>query len=226
MNEPKRLLEDPSVSGGVANLLRAIPGPPPLHPEKLGMLASDLASAAAAPPAAAAAAHGLTASFLKVGALVASAGLVVWLVAGRAPTHEPAPVGSVAPPAAPVSPAAPPVQPSPVEGASPAPEAAPAAAGTPPPSRAKTPADRLAEEEALLEKARLAAASSPSSALALLRDYQRKFPGGQLRAEQMYLLVEVLERSGDAAGAERQARQLVERFPKSVYARRIRERRP
>lgn len=223
MNDPKRLLEDPALPGSAADLLRAIPGPPALSAARLDLLTRDLAQVAATADVPYAAAGGLKPLLVKGGAVAAGVGLIAALFASRAPTGSTqlvvppvarAPVALVSPPPPPrAEPAvAAPTTPSP-------PLAAPAV------TRAKTPSDRLAEEEALLEKARTASAASPGAALALLRDYQRKFPAGQLRAEQMYLMVEMLERTGDTAGAERQAQALVDRFPKSVYARRIRDRR-
>jgi TolA-binding protein len=85
--------------------------------------------------------------------------------------------------------------------------------------RAKVaPRDSLAEEEALLEQARQLAGHSPSQALALLQQYQRRFPSGQLAAERMFLSVDVLKRLGNTTGARKQADALIRAFPSSVYA--------
>jgi Tfp pilus assembly protein PilF len=82
--------------------------------------------------------------------------------------------------------------------------------------------DTLAEEEALLEQARRALTTSPGTALTLLRQHQQRFPAGQLTAERLFLSVDALRRTGDRAGADRQAQALLKRFPRSVYAGQLR----
>jgi hypothetical protein len=223
MTEPTRLLNDPNAPEEAASLLRSLSAPVAPSIAKQAALGQQLASLTR-PTAAAAVGKVGTALWLKAALVGGVLSLGVW-GALRLREHSESPAQL-----APVTSAAPLVSPSPVV-------AAPEAAGTPAPApltpvtaaevlspplnsgHAKGPArDTLADEEALLEQARRAAASSPAQALGLLQQYQRRFPGGQLTAERMFLSVDVLTRLGNTGAARKQADALIRAFPTSVYA--------
>lgn len=139
---------------------------------------------------------------------------------------------SVVPPASPpraVPPPAPALPSSPLRSASPPvevenPSASPPIASTPksgPIQKPHSELDLLREEERLLEGARRSA--SATTALALLREHQARFPRGQLVLERMYLLVVTQERLGNVVEAREEAERLKNRYPDSVYARRLQE---
>jgi hypothetical protein len=85
------------------------------------------------------------------------------------------------------------------------------------------PRDRLARETALLERARKALQSAPGTALALAHQHGREFPGGQLRAERMFIEARALQRLGRATEARHKAEQALRQYPKGLYAERVRE---
>ncbi|MBX3198974.1 MAG: hypothetical protein KF894_12655 [Labilithrix sp.] len=101
-----------------------------------------------------------------------------------------------------------------------APVAKPSAGAEP---GAKGSAGDLRLEIAALDRVRHAAeARRPREALALLDDYAAKFPSGRLREEALVLRIEALHASGDQAGAERLAQQLLRSSPNTPYAARVR----
>jgi TolA-binding protein len=223
VNEPTRLLDDPNAPEEAASLLRSLSRPVAPSIAKQAALAQQLVSLTS-PAGAAAVGKAGTALWVKAVLVGGVLSLGVW---GALRLHghtespaQPAPAASAAPlaPAAPVA-----LAPE----AAHAPALAPLAPATPaevvnPPlgsAHAKGPVrDNLAEEEALLEQARRAATASPSQALVLLQQYQRRFPGGQLTAERMFLSVDVLTRLGNTSAARKQADALIRAFPTSVYA--------
>jgi hypothetical protein len=222
MTDPTRLLFDVNAPDEATALLRSLSAPTPPGPAKEAELAQQLASLAHTPTVVASAG---TALWLKAAAAVLALGVVgVWVgVRLRAP--EPPPPArlasaSVAVSAAPAALGSAPELPQAVASAtSGLPETAHDSAVASSSPRAKVAArDSLAEEEALLEQARQLAGPSPSQALALLQQYQRRFPTGQLGAERMFLSVDVLKRLGNTTGARRQADALIRAFPSSVYA--------
>jgi hypothetical protein len=229
MIEPKRLLDDGSAPDAATGLLRSLAVPAPPSPAKQAELAQHLA-ALAHPPVVAAAGAALWLKALALATLgVAATWGVLTLRNGARPLESPRPAASARAAAVAVALVAPPAP------AAPAPEPLGVANSARPEASAELPAasthskpsarDHLAEEEALLEQARRLAASSPSSALGLLRKYQQRFPAGQLAAERMFLSVDVLTRLGNAAAAQRQADALIRAFPNSVYAAQVKARR-
>lgn len=219
MSDPKRLLDDLGSGSDAGALLRALrPAEPPSLAKQAELVQRMMTPIAAPVPA------GIGAkTWAGAGAAVLACGLAAtWLLWPTEPTPPVRP--PLAPVATPISLAPPNRQPEPLpvpaapEGVSPVEPPASAVVSSKPVAR-----DTLAEEEALLEQARRALASSPGAALALLRRHQQRFPAGQLTAERMFLSVDALRRAGDRAGAERQTQALLKRFPSSVYAGQLRK---
>lgn len=247
MTDPPRWLTDAGTPDTVRALLGALEAPAPLSPEKQAALARQLAEISAS--AGAAGTGAVAGAWLKVKiGLVCGAclggGLVVahWvseeaqprpvvaavqsspldLAPGRVPetSSTPAPVspdGDGYGPSAAMDPAA-------AGETTAATAAAPSGATTKPARGVARDVDGLAREEALLERARSLAANDPRGALRLLRRHGRRFPQGQLAAERMFLSVQVLEQLGEEAAAREEAEVLMERFPRSSYAARLRGR--
>jgi hypothetical protein len=110
------------------------------------------------------------------------------------------------------------------------PDAPTSAQDTPPPARSATahpPAAArpgLAEEVRLVEQARSALrAGDVGAARAALEEHGRQFPRGALSDEVAVLRIDILERSGDRAGAERAARAYLAAHPTSPHAPRLRD---
>lgn len=218
MNDPKRLLDDLGTGSDAGSLLRALRPAEPPSLEKQAELVQRMMTPIAAPVAAAAV---TVKTWVGAGVAVVACGLAAtWLLW---PGDAAPPIRQPLAPAAPPTLAPPEHQPAPLPvPAAPervSPLAAPPSAAVPGKPAAR---DTLAEEEALLEQARRALATSPGAALALLRQHQQRFPAGQLTAERMFLSIEALRRAGDRAGAERQTQTLLKRFPSSVYAGQLR----
>lgn len=210
MTDPIRLLDDPSAPGSVTELVRAIQPPAPLTEAGRAALAARITASAATAPVVAAKVLTLKAG---LAALVAGGGLAL-LVTALEPT-KPAP----APPPEPAvtAPRLPPIQelvPQPERTVT---EPAPAPpAPRPQAARAPSPKDTLAIEESLLERAR-ESLGTPSRALALLAEHERRFPAGELTAERLYLSARAHQKAGNTAQAQKYARALARRFPKSTY---------
>lgn len=119
------------------------------------------------------------------------------VVAAPAPLAQP----SVAPPATPSSPA--PTR------------AAPSVAVSAPPALDS------ARDAALLQEARGLVASNPARALTLTRDHELHFPNSALTEERQALRIEALGRLGRHAEAARELASFDQRFPHSIYARRL-----
>jgi hypothetical protein len=208
MADPIRLLDDPSASAGVAELVRAIEPPSPLGQATRVAIAERVAASAAAPVVAA---KVLT---IKAGltALVAGGGLALLVATLDRP--DPA---TVPPPVAAVAPIAPAQKPE----LSPAPAAPAVEPAVPEPAKKPlnsrpSPRDTLALEESLLERAR-ESLGTPSRALALLAEHERRFPAGELTAERLYLTARAHQKAGNTAQAKKYAQALAQRFPKSTY---------
>ncbi len=92
------------------------------------------------------------------------------------------------------------------------------------PRRKAAARDLLAEEEALLERVRVLASSSPARAWPLLEKHRRRFPDGQLVAERLFLSFDVLSRLGKKQAAHAQFEALTRKFPGSVYTRELERR--
>ena len=81
----------------------------------------------------------------------------------------------------------------------------------------------LADEVALLDQARAAAAQSdPMRTLQLTSRYQRQFPSGAMAPEAQLLQVEALIQTGHSAAAVPIARRLLQAAPNGPHAERIR----
>ncbi len=162
---------------------------------------------------------------LASGALVAGGALgVQQLVGHRAPparqvAPSPVPRPATAPTSARTQPA-----PSAAPPATPALHPAPArAVAAMPSASAASPASQLAEQVALLDRARsLLSDGDARAALAVLDKYSTRFPRGALAPEATVLRVEALARSGDRAGASALARTFLTRHPGGPLAERAR----
>jgi hypothetical protein len=209
MSDPVRLLDDPSAPGSVTELVRAIEAPSPLGEAGRAALAARITASAGTAPVIAAKVLTLKAG---LAALVAGSSLALLVTALDRPAPvPPKPAPAVAVPAAP----------------SPKPEVAPPATAPPaedvsaeparkPPTARPSPRDTLALEESLLERAR-ESLGTPSRALALLAEHERRFPSGELTAERLYLSARAHQKAGNTAQARKYAQILAQRFPKSTY---------
>lgn len=228
MREPQRWL-DGGAPAEVRELLRQGEAPRPLSEQARARSRSRVAALSALPIAAG---FMLWLPQVALGAVLGVAGTgVVVMVSERfaappaapAPTA-PAPVKAI-PRDAPVAPPAP--APAPLESVAPlapAPPAPPARApslNTPPEVEPPAVRNSLDIEIALLEQARRQLATNPSAALAALRRHELEFPGGQLRIEREFLIVDALVRSGNRAAAEARARSLEAQAPRSLYGERL-----
>ncbi|MBN2197552.1 MAG: tetratricopeptide repeat protein [Polyangiaceae bacterium] len=84
--------------------------------------------------------------------------------------------------------------------------------------------DRLAREARLVETARgLLRARDPAGALSLLRTNAEAFPPGGLEQERAVLEVEALVALGHGEEAEARGKTILERYPRSPHAARLRE---
>jgi hypothetical protein len=233
MTDPKPWLVDGDAPEAARQLLRAIEVPTPPNLAKQGELAQKLATLATGPGAPPAAALG--GSWLKLvlvcGASMGGTALLLAVLravpaAPEAPANEPPNVeasGSL-PSAAPSPPPEAREQDSRRYDASAEGAERRSASGLPARSRQKANRDALAEEEALLERARGLTSSAPRKAWKLLEKHRHRFPGGQLVAERMSLSVDVLERLGKTRAAQQQAEGLIRQFPGSVYAVQLQQR--
>jgi hypothetical protein len=165
-------------------------------------------------------------------ALGVAAVAVVWGVpALLAPKADPAPM--VAPPRPPLQRAAPPptaiAAPPPsasISAAPPPPKPVPSLASAAPsaePESPPPPFDALAEEVALLEKARAALGGAPAEALALADAHAARFPAGKLGMEREIVAVDALRRLGRAAEARARGEALLGRAKGSLYEERVRK---
>jgi hypothetical protein len=162
----------------------------------------------------------LAATFAAAAAL-ASYGSRLWL-APPAPAPPPsiAPV-NVVPPRAPAGVSR---APAPRSEPSPAPSVANSAAparATPVVAASTPPTRDGAEDARLLHEARGAVAINPSRALTLTRDHELHFPSSALNEERQALRIEALARLGRHAEAARELLFFDQRFPRSIYARRL-----
>jgi hypothetical protein len=101
----------------------------------------------------------------------------------------------------------------------------PASAASPPRLGAEPPppADPLAQEAALLERARAALSASPAQALALAEAHAARFPGGMLRMERDLVAIDALHRLGRTDEARARAKALLARAPGGFYEDRVRK---
>ncbi len=78
-----------------------------------------------------------------------------------------------------------------------------------------------AQDASLLQEARGLVASNPARALTLTRDHELHFPSSALVEERQALRIEALTRLNRHAEAARELEAFDQRFPRSVYARRL-----
>jgi hypothetical protein len=148
------------------------------------------------------------------------------VVTARAPVSGPRahPTESAASTAPMDAPLAPPPSAAPVETA-PRPAARPVEAppsssrggGTEPPSET----DSLAQEAALLERARAALGTSPAEALSLTETHASRFPAGKLGMERELVALDALRHLGRTAEVRTRGEALLSRGQGGLYAERI-----
>jgi hypothetical protein len=101
------------------------------------------------------------------------------------------------------------------------PEALPSVEVPPiPPPRAS---DTLAEEAALIERARAALASRPAESLARTEEHAARFPTGMLGMENELVAIDALTRLGRGAEAHARAESLLPRVRGGIYEARVRQ---
>jgi TolA-binding protein len=239
MNDPDRLLEADS-SALVRSMISAAREERP-NDRALQRTLLAVGAGSAVLGASAAAGGALGSSALHAGSTTSIAAVLKWLgigvtaglvTAGTAIQIEQrlsppgVPARAAAPTAvveAPVPPADPPVPAL-------APPAPPEREATKPRAPAAATTVELVEDDpslnaevVALDRARQAFAGGNSAgALAELGQYDRDFPGGRLGPEALFLRMEASVAKGDRASAERVARELVSKHPKSPHAARAR----
>jgi hypothetical protein len=90
-------------------------------------------------------------------------------------------------------------------------------------SKADHTAQTLAEEAALLDRARRALAADPALALRLSQTHAERFPHGQLLPASQVVAIDALRRLGRGDEARSQARRFLEAQPDSLYSDRVRK---
>jgi hypothetical protein len=144
-------------------------------------------------------------------------------VAAPASAPSPRPGATITPSV--VEPPATPASASPIPSSRPAartPEAQTPAAGE---ASATAPreGDTLAEEAALLERARASLGASPAGALAITEEHAARFPAGKLSVERELLAIDALRRLGRPAEARARGEALLSRTQGSLYEERLRK---
>jgi hypothetical protein len=95
---------------------------------------------------------------------------------------------------------------------------------TAPPDRApRLKLDSRLEEAELLEKARALVGANPSAALKLTVEHSRDFPKGRLGAEADLIAAQSLLAMGKVSAAKARAEASLQRYPRGLYARQLRE---
>lgn len=222
MSEPRRLRD--ASSDDVGALLRAVPPTRSITADEQARTRARLARHVAAVAVAG------SLSWLSGAALGAGLGVVVGVASLFAPGWD-APGAASSPAAtsrdaasatarAPLPPAAPSASPEPSAAPARAPSSGPLAAAT---SSAEPPADLLAEEVALLDRARGALGSAPAEALRLTEEHAARYPRGKLGVERELVAIDALRRLGRAAESRSRAEALLVRARGSLYEERIRK---
>lgn len=240
MNEPKRLLDDPSTSAGVRELLANAPPAPPLDAAIRAQVADSVVHVAASVNAAGASA--IVGKWIIAGVTavaVVGGGAGIWAVTESG--GEPAPEPTHAIERRSVEPRVPeiamiaPSEEAPVEAPD---EPALVAHEAPPPARprvapppvdppvvelpAETPPrpEGMTAEARALEEARQLLARDPSAALAKANAHRAEFPDALLAAESDLIAIDALVRLGRTEEARSRGRSLLAR--RSFYADRVR----
>ena len=217
MSDPRRLLDDPTVSAGAKDLVGSLDAPSPLATPVQVDIGARVAQSLAAPALAAKVVTAKAVGIVAVAVLAGGGAAVLTQSGPIEPAPPVAPVAAAAK-AGPASEPSPPVL-EPVEPPAPAEVESPKAPQ--PSARTGARRDTLALEESLLEQARRSI-GSPAQALSLLREHERRFPNGELTAERLYLTAQAHARAGNRTAARRYAELLTARFPKSTYVPRVR----
>ena len=229
MTDPKRWLQGAG-STEVLDLLQHAEAPLPISEQARARSHSRVAMLAALPVAAG---ISLWLPQVALGAVLGVVGTGIVVAASDAFDPPAAPsVSRPAEPARPALPAAPvpSVTPLPANipapaSAQPAPEAAPARPRSDAPADTTqapaAPSNSLDREIALLERARRQLSGNPGEALRVLRTHEAEFPGGQLRIEREFLIVDALVRTGNRPAAEARARALEAQAPRTLYGERL-----
>jgi hypothetical protein len=155
--------------------------------------------------------------------------LVVWVIPAwlsppPAPPPRPAaPAVATAPPAVTAPAPAPPIPSASAVAAPPAPRpsvatSAPAASGEPAPA-----GDALAEEVALLDRARAALGGNPAEALALTEAHAARHPAGKLGMEREMVAIDALRRLGRTGEARARGEAMLARAQGGLYEERVRK---
>jgi hypothetical protein len=239
MTEPKRILDDDGADATARSLLRAAKDwSPPDSARTRSLAALGLATTGATVTKAvggAAIVKLLFGSKTSLGMLIlgtfAVAGTAVAVSAMRAPVAPPptsvpivttsapptdstpsTPTAIVAPPTASAEPSVVPSAPI-----------APAPRASAPAVTSEADADTMADELAVLDRVRgLQAAGDSRGALALLDDYDHRYPSGHLRMEAEVVRIETLAKSGDRARASTRAASFLAAHPHSLLTPRVR----
>jgi hypothetical protein len=235
MTEPTRLRDDGP--DAVRALLRRAPPTRSMTGDERSRSRARVARAAAGLAAGAG-----TVAILQGAAIGAGLGLLTVGAAQVVPSWiaprptaapiAPAPVRPPAPHLAPIPLPAPPAPDPPSSSSSAAPDPPPSRPATRPPSSSAAEApsagpapsgDTLAEEVALLEKARTALGASPAQALALADSHAALYPAGKLAMEREMLAIDALVRLGRAGEARARAAPYLSGSHGSLYAERLRK---
>ncbi len=216
MKSPARWLDAGAGAPSGARELLGVATPVPAFTDELRYrLGVGVAKTATLPVAAAWPA--LLLKGVAVAAIGGASGLAVHSWVGQ---HG-APAPSVIAPVAPVAIVAPP---QPLATAVPI-DALPALQlPTAPPDRApRLKLDPRLEEAELLEKARALVNANPSAALKLIAEHSRDFPKGRLGAEADLIAAQSLLAMGKVSAAKARAEASLQRYPRGLYARQLRE---
>jgi hypothetical protein len=155
--------------------------------------------------------------------------LVVWVIpawlspAPALPARPAAPAVVTAPPAVTAPAAAPPPPSASAVAAPPAPRPS-AATSAPVASAEPAPAgDALAEEVALLDRARAALGGNPAEALALTDGHAARYPAGKLGMEREMVAIDALRRLGRTGEARARGEAMLARAQGGLYEDRVRK---
>jgi hypothetical protein len=83
--------------------------------------------------------------------------------------------------------------------------------------------DTLAEENALVARARSTLAGDPAATLVAVGEHARRYPGGELAPERDYLRVSALRRLHRTGEAKARGRAYLVMYPSSPYAPAVRD---